>query len=305
MNNCLKLLLLLLLVKPAPGFGQQQPASKLDALLASAQNAQAQRDYGTAAKEYKQAVTIRPDIPELWANLGVMQHEAGDSSGAIVSLSQANRLNPALYVPNLFLGLDYVRAGKTKEAIPFLLIAKRINKTDPQPPLALGRAYLSLHNLSAATKELTQAVKLNPALSSAWFSLGIAYLDRVEEEGRMVATEDQNSPYAQALFAESLERQSRYKEASKLYNNLIASNPQPPCMHAELGFSLLRQHDLAAAGREFTAQSQSDPGCGLAILGQAQLAVETGANAEAIKLLQELWSRDHGFVISKIGRAHV
>ena len=59
MINCLKLLLLLLLVKPAPGFGQQPPASKLDALLASAQNAQAQHDYGTAAKAYKQAVTIQ------------------------------------------------------------------------------------------------------------------------------------------------------------------------------------------------------------------------------------------------------
>jgi tetratricopeptide (TPR) repeat protein len=296
--NCLKLLLLLLLVKPAPGFGQQPPASKLDALLASAQNAQAQHDYGTAAKAYKQAVTIRPDIPELWANLGVMQHEAGDFSGAFVSLSQANRLNPALYVPNLFFGIDYVRAGKAKQAIPFLLKAERINKTDPQPPMTLGRAYLSLHNLPAATKELTQAVKLNPSLSSAWFSLGIAYLDRVEEEGRKVATEDQSSPYAQALFAESLERQSRYKEASKIYSSLIASNPQPPCMHAELGLSLLKQHDLAAAGREFTLQRQSDPGCGLAILGQAQLAIETGSNAEAIRLLQELWSRDHGFVLS-------
>ncbi|MFY9856322.1 MAG: hypothetical protein WAK26_20850, partial [Terracidiphilus sp.] len=67
MNNCTKLLLLVLLVKPVVGLGQQQPASMLESLVAAAQQAQAANDYATAANAYKQAVRIRADMPELWA----------------------------------------------------------------------------------------------------------------------------------------------------------------------------------------------------------------------------------------------
>ena len=40
------------------------------------------------------------------------------------------------------------------------------------------------------------------------------------------------------------------------------------------------------------------PECGLAILGQARLALDGGETAQAVKLLNELWDRDHGFVES-------
>jgi len=142
-NNCTKLLLLVLLVKPVSGLGQQQPVSKLESLVAAAQQAQAANDYATAANAYNQAVRIRADMPELWANLGLMQQESGDISSAILSFQRANQLNPSLYVPNLFLGIDYQRTGKAPKAIPFLIKAEKLNKTDPQTPLALGRAYFA------------------------------------------------------------------------------------------------------------------------------------------------------------------
>jgi tetratricopeptide (TPR) repeat protein len=293
--NCLKLLLLVLLVKPAPGFGRQQPASRLESLVAAAQQAQAAKDYAAAANAYRQAIRIQPTMPELWANLGLMQQEAADISQAILSFQQANRLNPSLYVPNLFLGIDYLRAGKATEATPFLLKAEKINKTDPQPSLALGRAYISSGRFSAAAQELVRAANLDPRLSSAWFALGIARLDQVEEDARRMSAEGQDSPYAKALFAESLEKQARFREAATLYRSLLDSRPQPPCLHSELGFSLLREHDLPGAASEFAAERAAHPECGLALLGQARMAMAGGDNELAIKLLEELWDRDHGF----------
>ena len=139
----MKLLLLVLLVKPALGFGQQQPASRFESLVVAAQQAQAANDFAAAVNDYMQAVRIQPDMPELWANLGLMEQQTGDISGAQRSFLHANRLNPFLYVPNLFLGNDYVRTGKAPEAISFLTKAEKINKTDPQAPLALGRLLCS------------------------------------------------------------------------------------------------------------------------------------------------------------------
>ena len=139
--SCFKLSLLVLLALSRPGYGQQDQNATLELLLASAQKAQADNDYATAASKYKQAVKIRPDVPELWANLGLMEHETASYPEAIQSFQHAHKLKPSLYVPNLFLGIDFVHTGKAKEAIPFLLTAEKMNSADIQPHLALGRAY--------------------------------------------------------------------------------------------------------------------------------------------------------------------
>jgi tetratricopeptide (TPR) repeat protein len=300
-SNSLKLVLLILLIKPLLGFGQQDTASKFDSLVRTAQQAQAANDYATAVNAYKQAVRMQPNMAELWANLGLMEEEAGDYSEATPSFQRANHLNPSLYVPNLFLGIDYVRAGKPKEAIPFLAKAERMNATDPQPRLALGRAYTALGNFSLAAHELTQVISLDPKQSSAWFALGIAYLDQMEEDSRKMSSEDQGSPYAKTLFAESLVKQSRYVEAARTFKSVIDIKPQPPCLHSELGWSLLRHGNASEAASEFKTERETNPQCGLAILGQARTALESGSNSEALKLLEELWNRDHGFVMANIG----
>jgi len=292
------LLLLVLLVKPVSGLGQQQPALTFDSLVAAAQEAQATNDYAAAANAYKQAVRIRADMPELWANLGLMQQETGDISSAILSFQHANQLNPSLYVPNLFLGMDYQRTGKALKAIPFLIKAERLNKTDPQAPLALGRAYYADHKFTLAAQEFARATTLDPKLGAAWFSLGISCLNQVEADAREMSVEAKDSPFAGALYAESLEKQARFGEAATLYRSLLATQPQPPCLHSELGFTLLRHRDLQGAAAEFAAERAAHPECGQALLGQARMSIDSGDNEQAIKLLQELWGRDHGFVQS-------
>jgi tetratricopeptide (TPR) repeat protein len=291
-GRILKTLLLALLAESVLGFGQQ-PA--LESVLANAQSAQVAGDYASAARAYQEAVKIRPGTPELWANLGLMQQETGDISAAMQSFLQANHLNPSLYVPNLFLGIDYAHTGKAKEAIPLLEKAEQLNKVDPQAPLALGRAYIAARKYSAAAKELDRAIHLDPKLGAAWFTLGIARLDEVEEEARLMSEENKESPFAGALYAESLAKQSRYGEAASLYKTLLDANPQPPCLRSELGFALLREHDAQGAVSAFADERATHPECGLALLGQARLAIENGDAARATETLRQLWNRDRGF----------
>jgi len=294
----LQLLLLLLLANP--GFGQQQPASTFDSLLETAQKAQAANDYATAANAYKQAVRLQPNMAELWANLGLMEQETGDTSQAVSSFQHANRIKPSLYVPNLFLGIDYVSEGKAKDAIPFLSKAEKANASDAQPRLALGRAYTALGKYPLAAQAYKHAVDLNPKLSSTWFSLGIAYLDQMEVDSRKLTSKDQSSPYAKALFAESLDRQSRYAEAAKIYMSVLDVKPQPPCLHSGLGWTLLMQQRRAEAVAAFKADQEPDSSCALAMLGQARLAIYSNDGDEALKLLSQLWARDRGFVTTQI-----
>lgn len=298
-NNCSKLVLLILLAllaEPSQGLGQQPPASSLESLVAAAQKAQDAHDYLTAENEYRKALKVRPNMPELWANLGLMQQQAGDITAAILSFRQSNLLKPDLYVPNLFLGVDLERTGKAQEAIPFLIKAEKANKTDPQAPLALGRAYFELRKFSTATREFARATTLDPNLGAAWFALGFSRLNEVEADARKMSIENKSSPFAGALFADSLEKQARFGEAASLYRGLFASQPQPPCLHSELGFALLRHHDPEGAAMEFAGESTNHPECSQALLGLARMAIDQGNNEQAIRLFQQLWGRDQGFL---------
>ncbi len=288
--------MLVLLAHSQLGVGQQAQAANLESFVSAAQKAQAIGDFAAAASDYKEAVRLSPGVPELWANLGLMQHESGNISGAVMSFQHANRLNPSLYVPNLFLGIDLARTGKATQAIPFLIKATKTNKSDPQAALALGRAYVAAGKFSAASDELLRATALDPKLGAAWFTLGIARLDQVEADARNLSTEGKDSPFAGALYAESLQKQARFGEAATLYKSLLDSQPQPPCLRAELGFSLLREHDPEGAADAFAAERTAHPECGLALLGQARMALVSGNHHLAAMLVSELWNRDHGFV---------
>jgi tetratricopeptide (TPR) repeat protein len=254
------LLLLFLLAISASGFGQQDPAAKYAAVVAAAQQAMSRNDFKAAAEDYQQAVRMHPESAEMWANLGLMEHENGDYPAAIRSFQQAIRLKPGLYVPNLFLGIDSMHTGNISAAIPFLVKAERMNKTDPQAPLELGRAYSSAGKFPAAAREFGRAIELDPKQSDAWLGRGMAYLDQVEEDARKLSTDGPHSSYAQALYAESMTRQARYIEATDSFRKAIGTQPQPPCLHAEFGFMYGKQQKWQEAESEFKQESGA---CGI------------------------------------------
>lgn len=294
MKSCLTISFLLLLALPHLVLGQQRQDDTLASLMAAAQQAQASNDYAAAASDYKQAVKLRPEIPELWANLGLMQHEMKNYAEAAGSFQQALKLKPSLYVPNLFMGMDYIRMGKTQEAVPYLLRAEKMKSADSLPPLTLGRAYTALGKFLPAAHAYQRAIKLDPQKNEAWFGLGIVRLDQVEEDARRMSGEFPNSPFAKALYAESLVKQARYKEAETSYKNVLAAETQPPCIHAELGFLSIKQGDVGQAKTEFQAQKGNR--CSLAALGQARLQMDASSDEDALKLLDDLWRKDRGFL---------
>jgi tetratricopeptide (TPR) repeat protein len=99
-----------------PGFSQTEGETELDSLLTRAQEAQGRQDFAAAAEAYRAAVKVRPDTPELWANLGIMEYEAHQYQAAAEDLSSAIRLNSSLYSPFLFLGLDELRLERPRRS---------------------------------------------------------------------------------------------------------------------------------------------------------------------------------------------
>ncbi len=274
-----------------PAVAQQpDPDARLESLLAEARQAEARSDFRAAAAAYRQALVLRPEIAELWSNLGLMQHEAGEYSQAAEAFRAALRLNQSLFVPNLFLGLELLQLTQARDAVPYLLLAERLKPGDPQPALALGRAFHTLWEPEKSRKWYQRSVGLAPRSGEAWYGLGLAYLGLAEAAGAKLAGSFRESAEVLELTAAALAEQGRLTEAIHAYRDLFASKAVPPrCSHTSYGFVLLRQGEPAEAEQEFRRELDS---CPAARVGLARLLFESGAREKALAAVADLASSD-------------
>ena len=280
------------------GFAFSQQPSEFDSLLASAQQAQARSDFQTAAGFYRQAVSIHPEIPELSANLGLMYYQTGKDEQACEAFRRALRLKPGLFVPNLFLGLEYVKLKRFSEAIPFLKQADLAKNADLQVQTALGQAYAGSGKTRLATATYSRAAQLNPANADAWYHLGVSYLEQVEADTRILLARHKDSAYVQALTAETLAEQRALPQADDAYKKVLVYPRFPPGAHANYGFVLLVRHDLSGAQQQLSSELASNPGSLMAKLGLARLHLQQGSTAQTVKEIEEIWKADPGFLRS-------
>ncbi len=283
-----------------PGLAfSQEPA--FESLLVSAQQAQAKGDFESAAAFYRKAVAVHPELAELQANLGLMYFQTGKDEAAIEAFGQALHRKPGLFVPNLFLGLDYVKLKRFKQALPYLKRAALSRPTDIQAQIALGQAYTGCGKTRPAIASYLRAVQLERGNADAWFHLGVSYLEQVEADARILLTRHQNSGYLQALMADTFAEQRALIQAAEAYRKALAFPDRPPGMHAAFGFVLMNQHDFAGAERELNVELASTPGSLMAKLGVALLQVEQGANLEAAKGIADIWKADANFLRANAG----
>jgi len=144
------------------GIASSQQSDRFESLLASAQDAQAKSDFQSSAAFYSETITIHPEIPELRANLGLMYYQLGKAEQAREAFRQALRLKPGLFVPNLFLGLGYVKEKRFSEAIHYLKQAAISQPADVNTALALGQAYTAIEKPRLAISTYQRLVELNP-----------------------------------------------------------------------------------------------------------------------------------------------
>jgi tetratricopeptide (TPR) repeat protein len=277
-------------------FGQ----TDYEARLTEAVNAQSANNISGAIASYQSALALRRDVPEVWANLGLMQHQAGDFAGALASFKAAYQLQPKLFVPLLFLGIENIQLNNRTDAVRYLSLARQLRPNDPEVYMNLGRAYFGLKQFENALVAYRRVTELNPKNGEAWYRLGITYLEMSESASGELATLNRQSPFFQRLEAESWSDQDKLAEAAEAYRELLLSGQNlPPCSRSSFGLVLLRRGETSEAQSEFQQDLKSG-GCSLARIGQVRVALERGETEVALKYLASLWALDSGFV-----RAHI
>jgi tetratricopeptide (TPR) repeat protein len=292
--TCIAVYFFFLLLSAGKAFGQ----SDFESHLADAVNAQSAGNVSAAIAAYQSALAIRRDVPEVWANLGLMQHQAGDHAGALESFKTANHLQPKLYVPLLFLGIENLQMGNRTEAVRYLSLARQLHPNDFEIYMNLGRAYFGLKQFENASVAYRRATELDTKNGEAWYRLGITYLEMSEAASGDFAGLNRQSPFFQRLDAEALSDQDKLAEAAEAFRKLLSGQTFPPCTQSSFGLVLLRRGESSQAQSEFQQDLKSG-GCSFAELGLIRLAIEKGDTDDALKSLASLWALDSGFI-----RAH-
>jgi tetratricopeptide (TPR) repeat protein len=283
-----------LLLSIGNAFGQ----ASFESYLTDAVNAQSAGNISAAIASYQRALAIRRDVPEVWANLGLMQHQAGDHAGALSSFKTAHQLQPKLSVPLLFLGIENLQLNNRTDAIQYLSMARQLRPNDPEIYMNLGRAYFGLKQFENASVAYRRVTELNAKSGEAWYRLGITYLEMSETASGDLAGLNRQSPFFQRLEAESLSDQDKLAESEAAFRKLLSGRNSPPCSRSSFGLVLLRRGASTEAQSEFQ-QDIKFGGCSLAEVGLIRLAIEKGEAEAALKSLASLWTIDSAFV-----RAH-
>lgn len=231
-----------------------------------------------------------------------MYYQSGKDRQAIDAFVRADRIRPGLLVPNLFLGLEYVKLKRYAEALPYLQKAGLMKPEDVQVELGLGHAYLGTGHTRLAIHSYLRATQIASDNADAWYRLGLCYLQQVETDARALVTQHKGSAYLQALTAENLAERHELMRAANSYEKLAALKVPPPGTHSDYGFVLLDEHDLPGATREFQAELASTPGSLPAKLGMARIHVEQDAIEEGATEIARILGVDPGFFRTNMGR---
>jgi len=148
----------------------------------------------------EQVIQIRPDYPDAYSNLGLIQIQEGLFMKAEQSFQQAIKLNPNS--PDSFnnLGLAQLQENQFTEAELSFRQAIKLNRNFPEAYNNLGITLKDMDRLEEATRNLYQAIKLKPNYAEAYNSLGSVLTDTKQNEA------------AEACFCRAIHSKPNYPE---------------------------------------------------------------------------------------------
>ena len=292
--------------------GQSAPASAekssaIEAHFSAAQQAQREKDYATAEREYLAVLALAPAFAEVHMNLGLVYQLEERSTDAMAEFRNALKIKPGLAGANFFLGVDYCKLGEGAKAIPFLRAALKAEPDRPDTWLWLATAQEIAGQWQAEVATLHRALELRPADVDLLYLLGSAYERLGKQEVAHLGKVAPGSSRSEQLLAESYASSNEWPSAVIHFQNALAASPDRPGLHTEMGEVFLHAGKVNQAIREFDEELRRNPeslralvrrGEARLMLGNADAALQDWENAVVVDVEQTeriLGLRETGF----------
>ena len=244
-----------LLVALAIFLAQSNP----EQLFRDAVKAQQHGDDATAIRNYQELVRLRPDVPEVRANLGAVFAKAGHFDEAIEQYKAALAKidNPAL---RMNLALAYYKKGSLSDATKLL---EPLQRTNRQAALLLADCYVRQNEYAKAIAVVNPLVKAQPSDLAAAYILGSALIRTNNKEAGLklveqVAKDGQNAE-AYLLAGKTALQLNFFERANEHAQAAFQLNPKLPGLATLRGMVLPYMNDNDGAIKALKEALEADP----------------------------------------------
>jgi tetratricopeptide (TPR) repeat protein len=212
--------------------------------------------YLQAADKFRQAINLRPDIAELYFNLGQALTKAGSVSEAIIAYQKAIELKADFARAHHELAVIYGQLGRHQKALTH---CQRIAELATANPVAIGNLATALRlagRPQEAIKYARKAIELKPDWADPYITLGLCEgeMNRLEAAVAVFQSAVERFPNHGKLWTNlgaALNRLGRYEEALQTYTRAVSIDGGLAIAHWNRSTILLLQGQLAEGWQEY------------------------------------------------------
>ena len=254
--NLKSLLLILACVFSAPARSTAQEQSlppRLQELFVQGVQALRSNRLDAAEEAFRRVLQDGGKVAFVYNNLGVVYQQRGEHERAVSQFREAIRLQPDYAAPRILLGASFLALRTIPEAIRQLEQAVKLQPREPLARLQLAKAYQYADNLPAAVEQYQVLRELAPEEPEYAYQLGNAYM----------------------------------KMAVQCHQKIARINPRSVRLYQTLGENFLLQGRVDEAIKYLQLAAQADSATSGIHLSLAQIYLEQGKPAEALKEVEQ------------------
>jgi tetratricopeptide (TPR) repeat protein len=243
-----------------PFLAWAQSTDVLADLYKEARQAQLAGDLKTATEKYKRIVSLRPDMAEAHANLGVLFYQQKQSEPALKAFKRAIQLKPDLAGPYFFLGVLSFNARNYTEASQYLEKAETQDPSNFAIQLYSGFNDYARANYLDATRHFEKAVSIDGSDLDAAYHLSKSYghLSRRYFEG--LHKTHPNSFQTDLARAHFYEAQQNWEAAKEEYSHALEKRPDSGRLRQRLDWVTQKASGASVAPLEGNTESDAIDG---------------------------------------------
>jgi tetratricopeptide (TPR) repeat protein len=200
-----------------------------------------QRDASIAA--YRRAVALKPEFAEAHVDLGYALDQRGDRSAALAEYGRALALESDLAAECSTLGDVFAASESDDRAIEFYRKSLALEPNVPKIHARLGRVQYRAYEYQVALSSFQRALVLDRNLAEAHYGLGLirdAYdaHDEAINEFRTALRLKPDLAEASLAIGVALGASGRIEEAIEQYKQTLVLKPDDPYVYLQLGLTL-------------------------------------------------------------------
>jgi tetratricopeptide (TPR) repeat protein len=267
----------------------------------AAQQAQQQGRLDDAVGEYKEVLSLQPELPEVYVNLGLVYYAQAKFGESARVLARAGELRPGMRGVSLWLGIDDVKLHRPAQAIALLREAIR---QDPAEKLAqswLGTALWDAGQIDAALVQLRKAATQFPGDPDLLFSLSEAYGKAAKQETDQLVEDSSGTALSDRIYGSLYFAEHDWTKAEGHLQRAIQRDPHSVDAHLELTEVLLEQAKIPAAQEQLDQASELMPRSAAVLARSGELLIMEGQLQKGLSRIEQALEADRYETLDALG----